>query len=1822
VVHSFKRLCQALLLSLIVALVPQAALVAAAGPFTVTSTADAGDAFPGNGACATSGGACTLRAALEEANASAGPTTINFNIPTSDGGYNAGLGVWSIRPTSVLPTLSAGGLTINASSQPGGRASGPKIELDGGLITTDRNGFTITSANNVIDGFVINRFLSLSTINKGIGIYINGDNADGTIVRNSWIGTDAAGTSAAANDFAGIYVKGGDNTQILSNVVSGNGGSAGSSSNMILGITVDDSSTATDNTTVAGNLIGTNATGSGAVGGGNPQNGIWIAYHTHNTLVGGSTTAARNVISGHSVTTDPGRSGIRVDGLGQSGNVIRGNYIGTNAAGTGAIANAYGISLRDAVNGTQVIGNLISGNLSHGVNAEQLLRSTSGLVIQDNSIGLSSAGGALGNGGSGVAFYRNGSNAIGVTGSTIQGNTIAANTGDGILIGSAGLAGSLFASNVIVGNYIGTATGGGTTSTALLNGRYGVEVVSGSGIRVGGTVAAERNIIAAGFGFAGVRLSSANVSGASVLGNYIGVASNGSSPLIGTPGSRASFGVLVDTGSTGNTIGDVGGANLIAANDTGVQINASSTNTVRNNLIGISGAGNNQFGVWLLNAGNNTIGGTGANQGNTIAANGRNGIVVNGTSATNTLAGNTVSGSGQDGVLLNGAGASGAVVDGNSIVNSGGDGLRIDAATGVRVTRTTTNGNSGDGIRLVNGGNANRAAPTLSATLTTGGGGQPAVTGTAVGCTSPGCVVEIFSSATRADGEGPRFLASGTADPTTGAFTINIPGCDRFLTATARDPVSNNTSPFSTPMVDTTTGCAEATPLLSPGTPATSAAAPQIVAAGTQVSYQHTLTNNGGLPGTFAISVTPGAQGWPVQLSRTSVTLGAGLSTTIFITVSVPLGARGGPPPEGVTVTASAGALSSSQIDYTQVTQVFGVDISPVSVQFTPSPSAQSLDFVHTIVNTGNGFDTITVSAVNATIPGAPTFSFPSGNQCVGLAAGASCSVTVRVTLPANSNGGTFNVTASGGGGASETVTDVALTQSVIPQVTVFPRRDAFPSDVVTFVHTVTNIGTQAGSFTVTLDEPAPLDGWVYTLSSPTTFSLNPNESTTVTVTATVPGIGSTGAISGTIKTATLQVTASSGAVASAPDSVRVLHKPQFMFGPASITPVSGFPLATVTFTHTLQNTSNGDDRFTIAVAPTSGLENVVVSPSVPISVPAGQSAQVVIQARIKAGTAASTGVEHLTVTASSLGTPAPAPQVQTDDVDVLGATVPQLSVSPLTQSSAPGATVRFTYTLANTGNQTGSFNAPTFGLPNATAGWAAAVVGAPACINGGTLAPNASCTFDVDVTVPAGALQGASLVHATVTSATTPGAPAATAIAQVVVSAVPGVEFDPDQSGTTGPAAPITYQHVITNTGNVTDTFTFTAQVPAGWSAPAPATVTNLAPGQSQAVVVTVTPPQIIAAGASATVVFTARSSVAPNPTDTASDTTTIAAVDGATLTPPDQTTSGSAGQVVFFYPTLQNTGSTAIAYDLSVTTAGWTSIVTPTTTAVLQPGATVAVTVSVQIPLGTPADVDNLATVTVTPQGAPGSVLATGRYTATTAILGSLLTPPVNERTALPGATVVYTHTLRNIGSVADTFTLRTIATNGWQVSVEPASVFLDSGASRVISVTVVVPPGLAAGVQDYSYVEAQALSDPRLSGRGTEITTVQRFAEPLLSPTLARTTTPGATIDFAHRLINNGNALDTFTVEATSEQGWPVTVTVPAGNTVTLQPNGNFPVEVRVQVPTTITPGTFDRITVRVTSQFDSSVSASVTNTIFYPPEPEQLITYKLWLPAIVK
>jgi CSLREA domain-containing protein len=266
---------------------------AASSTFTVTSIADTGGATT-DGTCDT----CTLREAIQEANATPDADTVNFDIPNAD--PNA---VRTITPTSALPTITEP-VTIDGYSQgtistpsdtsddatPNTLAKGTNakllIQLDGSNDPSPNPGLIVEASNVVIKGLVINRF--------GDGIDLRGPAATSDKVQGNFIGTNASGTQALANGFSGVVVYNGPSKNLIGgttpaarNLISGNGG---------IGVYISDdrTSSSTSNNRISGNLIGTDK--SGALSLANGQTGVFISGASGNT-VGGSSSGASNTIA-------------------------------------------------------------------------------------------------------------------------------------------------------------------------------------------------------------------------------------------------------------------------------------------------------------------------------------------------------------------------------------------------------------------------------------------------------------------------------------------------------------------------------------------------------------------------------------------------------------------------------------------------------------------------------------------------------------------------------------------------------------------------------------------------------------------------------------------------------------------------------------------------------------------------------------------------------------------------------------------------------------------------------------------------------------------------------------------------------------------------------------------------------------------------------------------------------------------------------------------------------------------------------------------------------------------------------------------------------------------------------------------------------------------------------------------------------------------------------------------------------------------------------------------------------------------------------------
>jgi len=534
------------------------------------------------------------------------------------------------------------------------------------------------------------------------------------------------------------------------------------------------------NATVEGCHIGVDYLGTTAAP--NGLRGVFLNVSASANIIGGTTPAARNVISGNS------SAGVELIGDSNE-NMIMGNFIGTDATGMVDLGNggsgvyilqgAYANLVGGAAAGT---GNVISGNEANGVsiyahttNDNQVEGNLIGLAVDgaidlgNTSSGIEISGGAhdniiggataltrnviSGNGQHGILIWTGGSNYNLVTGNYIgtnawgtaavpnntngvyvitgaQYNTVGGDSvGERNVISGNGLYGVFLASpnNAVTGNYIGTHVSG---ASAIPN-QYGVGINDAGGNTIGGSALGEGNLIS-GNTIAGVVIQSANAAGNSLLGNHIGVDSSGDMAL-----GNGSYGVYVTAGAHGNTIGGTGiyEGNQISANSYGIYISGAGTdsNLVTGNLIGTDGAGDlplpNAYGIYILQgAQSNSIGGNLPGEGNVISGNDSSGVFISGEGTdANTVCGNIIGLNDQGTSSLPNSGTGVELYNGPELTVIGGSSgcrnvISANASDGVRITGSSTSGNtvSGNYIGLDASGSMDRGNTLNGVTIAAG----------------------------------------------------------------------------------------------------------------------------------------------------------------------------------------------------------------------------------------------------------------------------------------------------------------------------------------------------------------------------------------------------------------------------------------------------------------------------------------------------------------------------------------------------------------------------------------------------------------------------------------------------------------------------------------------------------------------------------------------------------------------------------------------------------------------------------------------------------------------------------------------------------------------------------------------------------------------------------------------------------------------------------------------------------------------------------------------------------------------------------------------
>jgi CSLREA domain-containing protein len=524
----------AIVVATLLAVLPNEAGATQAAPaitLTVNALNDSHDAAPGNTVCADAGGKCTLRAAIEEANALGGATTINFS-------------------SSYYISLTLGSLTVITNNMTID-GTGRVITVDGSLLASATPIFIIAGNHNTLsalkvanatgDGIQVGDYFAsgrgsynfvsqvvvVGSASAGIRVYGEPGGISNTISR-SLLGMNTFVDTACDNllvNLVGIYVM----TDAAGTVLTTNTVAC----SKLDGVVIDGVGMAngTPSTLVDSNYLGTGIANQTAIGngnnglrdsaarntrlisnvvGGNFQNGILLTLTQNALLLGNHVGVARDA------TPLPNAlDGLRLDG-GATNNVVGGTTEGNRNFFSRNLGN--GVSLYDGTTkGNLVRGNYMTNNVKRGVYVQG---ATENIFGEDSGIE----------------------------------QLIAGNGQEGIYIGFNAAANMISHTNDViynVGNGIGIDNGAQFTSmnpqSVSHNGGSGVVVWNAANNVIGRTSLSPADAMVIGAnGSQGVLIHSATDTEMYYTA-YIGVAADGITPM-----GNGAEGVLIELGSTGS----------------------------------------------------------------------------------------------------------------------------------------------------------------------------------------------------------------------------------------------------------------------------------------------------------------------------------------------------------------------------------------------------------------------------------------------------------------------------------------------------------------------------------------------------------------------------------------------------------------------------------------------------------------------------------------------------------------------------------------------------------------------------------------------------------------------------------------------------------------------------------------------------------------------------------------------------------------------------------------------------------------------------------------------------------------------------------------------------------------------------------------------------------------------------------------------------------------------------------------------------------------------------------------------------------------------
>ena len=290
-------------------------------------------------------------------------------------------------------------------------------------------------------------------------------------------------------------------------------------------------------------------------------------------------------------------------------------------------------------------------------------------------------------------------------------------------------------------------------------------------------------------------------------------------------------------------------------------------------------------------------------------------------------------------------------------------------------------------------------------------------------------------------------------------------------------------------------------------------------------------------------------------------------------------------------------------------------------------------------------------------------------------------------------------------------------------------------------------------------------------------------------------------------------------------------------------------------------------------------------------------------------------------------------------------------------------------------------------------------------------------------------------------------------------------------------PGSTVTYTLIITNTSNVSDSFQIT---PSNFQWPTTLSATTIGPlagnGDSASVMVTVYIPPDVSDWDADKAIITFASETVPDRKAIATLKTT-ARLFGVSLAPQDSIGDGVPRDRINYPLTVTNTGGFKDAFTITAS-GGWPAEVSSSITPMLDPGTSMRITITVQIPATAGNETDNTV-VTVTSQGDPSKNDQAAQHT-TSKLYGVVLSDRFLSGSNEPGKDVIYQIQVNNTSVYSDSFSVWVSGT--WETEAVPLWIGpLAPHASKTLTVIVRIPVDAEKYSSSVASLEVRSWADP---------------------------------------------------------------------------------------------------------------------------------------------